>query len=347
MAIAEHRSASVVAKSPSRKASSSGGGAKAKGGWKRLAGLRTYRARQPPEHRPMRWMLGVSIPCDSSRPNRAPAESVESDIANFGGDDFHIYVNVFDGHPLCLDAASAALSFVHVSHVSSEEDDARPHTGGDGNYNSLMRRQEAQVRRGLREAARDDVDWLFHIDDDELLHFAEPFQALLASVPPTAACVVLQNVEGIPSATDSECIFDDIHVFMKDVHKLLSYANGKAAGRVGACTWLGPHRYTGASHVIETSRACLLHFESCTYEAWRNKFAKHREMDAASKARIPFPFYRESISLFQRHPDGGKDEELWKDFFQKRKIDAMHRLPEAMKLRVTVKYPPPQMINVL
>ena len=26
-------------------------------------------------------------------------------------------------------------------------------------------------------------------------------------------------------------------------------------------------------------------------------------LDAASKARIPFPFYRESISLFQRHPD--------------------------------------------
>ena len=50
-----------------------------------------------------------------------------------------------------------------------------------------MRRQEAQVRRGLREAARDDVDWLFHIDDDELLHFADPFQALLSSVPPTAA----------------------------------------------------------------------------------------------------------------------------------------------------------------
>ena len=99
--------------------------------------------------------------------------------------------------------------------------------------------------------------------------------------------------------------------------------------------------------MIETSRACLLHFESCTYEAWRNKFAKHREMDAASKARIPFPFYRESISLFQRHPDGGTEEELWKDFFQKRKIDAMHRLPEEMKLRVTVKYPPPQMINVL
>ena len=144
--------------------------------------------------------------------------------------------------------------------------------------------------------------------------------ALVQEAGPAVTCIVLQNVEGIPSDVDSECIFADIHVFMKDVHKLLSYANGKAAGRVGACTWLGPHRYTGASHVIETSRACLLHFESCTYEAWRNKFAKHREMDAASKARIPFPFYRESISLFQRHPDGGKDEELWKDFFQKKKM---------------------------
>jgi len=215
------------------------------------------------------------------------------------------------------------------------------------NYYSLMDRQEHHVRSATDAARARGIEWLFHIDDDELLHFAEPFQALLASVPPTAACVVLQNVEGIPSDVDSTCIFADIHVFMKDVHKLLSYANGKAAGRVGACTWLGPHRYTGASHVIETSRACLLHFESCTYEAWRNKFAKHREMDAASKARIPFPFYRESISLFQRHPDGGADEVVWKDFFRSKKIDAMHRLPEAMKLRVTVKYPPPQMINVL
>ena len=128
---------------------------------------------------------------------------------------------------------------------------------------------------------------------------------------------------------------------------LRAYPGGLQVGggvtAANAATYLA----AGASHVIETSRACLLHFESCTYEAWRNKFAKHREMDAASKARIPFPFYRESISLFQRHPDGGKGEELWKDFFQKRKIDAMHRLPEAMKLRVTVKYPPPQMINVL
>ena len=48
-----------------------------------------------------------------------------------------------------------------------------------------------------------------------------------------------------------------------------------------------------------------------------------------------------------RQAQGMGNKYAKKDFFQKRKIDAMHRLPEAMKLRVTVKYPPPQMINVL
>ena len=54
--------------------------------------------------------------------------------------------------------------------------------------------------------------------------------------------------------------------------------------------------------VVDADRAALLHFESCTYEMWRNKFSKHRHMEARKKVdidKIPFPFYRESIRLFQ------------------------------------------------
>ena len=43
----------------------------------------------------------------------------------------------------------------------------------------------------------------------------------------------------------------------------------------------------------------MLHFESCTYEGWRNKFMKHRDMGEQKKIEIPFPFYRDSITLFQ------------------------------------------------
>ena len=57
--------------------------------------------------------------------------------------------------------------------------------------------------------------------------------------------------------------------------------------------------------VVDADRAALLHFESCTYEMWRNKFSKHRHMEARKKVdidKIPFPFYRESIRLFQASP---------------------------------------------
>ena len=47
------------------------------------------------------------------------------------------------------------------------------------------------------------------------------------------------------------------------------------------------------------------------YEQWRNKFLKHRDMDEKKKAEIPFPFYRDSITLFQADKDGGRNEERW------------------------------------
>ena len=54
--------------------------------------------------------------------------------------------------------------------------------------------------------------------------------------------------------------------------------------------------------IVDADRAALLHFESCTYEMWRNKFSKHRHMEARKRVdidKIPFAFYRESIRLFQ------------------------------------------------
>ena len=92
---------------------------------------------------------------------------------------------------------------------------------------------------------------------------------------------------------------------------MLAYRNGKSAGRVSVANWHGPHRFTGNYHVVPVeqaradafahprsdrpkqcaatltecgpAQACVLHFESCTYEQWRNKFIKHREMDEQKK----------------------------------------------------------------
>ena len=159
---------------------------------------------------------------------------------------------------------------------------------------------------------------LFHIDDDELLHLEVPFAQLVQEAGPAVTCIVLQNVEAIPQKLAVECIFADIDLFCLDIHSLLAYANGKSAGRCGFCTWLGPHRFTGRSIIVDADQAALLHFESCTYEMWRNKFSKHRHMEERKKVdidKIPFPFYRDSIRLFQKDQTGGKNEERWKAFF--------------------------------
>lgn len=102
------------------------------------------------------------------------------------------------------------------------------------------------------------------MDDDELLHFAEPFATLVSRLPAEVSCVVLINVEATPKALAAECVFTEVGVFTQ--HNMLAYRNGKAAGRCAVANWHGPHRFTGESHVLPVEAACVLHFESCTYE---------------------------------------------------------------------------------
>ena len=78
---------------------------------------------------------------------------------------------------------------------------------------------------------------------------------------------------------------------------------------------------------------------------WRNKFIKHREINEQKKKDIPFPFYRDSISLFQKDHDGGKDEERWKQFFRDRKIGNFSDLTEGQKTRLALSTNMPQVIN--
>ena len=80
------------------------------------------------------------------------------------------------------------------------------------------------------------------------------------------------------------------------------------------------------------------------YEGWRNKFLKHRDIDEKKHAEIPFPFYRDSISLFQKDGDGGRDEARWKAFYQRRKIDHFKEVPGSQRMRLRLTDHPEPMI---
>ena len=147
---------------------------------------------------------------------------------------------------------------------------------------------------------------------------------------------------------------------------MLAYRNGKSAGRVADADWHGPHRFTGSYYVVPVSKACVLHFESCLYEQWRNKFIKHREIDEEKKKDIPFPFYRDSITLFQargkcipcasyhlnyfhlcsqKDQEGGEDEGRWKHFFLERKVGNFTDLTDDQKTHIMLSTSMRQMIN--
>ena len=99
---------------------------------------------------------------------------------------------------------------------------------------------------------------------------------------------------------------------------------------------------------VPVAKARVLHFESCTYEAWRDKFLRHtHHCEGKKKNDIPFVFYRDSITLLQDDTTGGEDgaEERWRAFYHERKIDHYASLKDNQKLRLTLRPDTPAMIN--
>ena len=223
-------------------------------------------------------------------------------------------------------------------------------TGVDGelanNYHTLMERQESQVRSSMQKARAMGIDWLFHIDDDELLHLDVPFAELVRGLDPTVTCLVLVNIEAVPSGELSpHCVFTSTDTFT--LHRMQAYRNGKAAGNLRAKTgWKGPHRFAGTDHVVPLAQACLLHFESASYDMWKSKFLRHSKgTGATQRNEIPFELYRDSIELFQRDPTGGVDEARWKAFFLERKVGHFEGLAENQKKRIALSSAdPPRMV---
>ena len=132
--------------------------------------------------------------------------------------------------------------------TSSSEPEQNP-------YETVITRQERVMAWALGECERRGIPWLFHLDDDELLHFGQPWEETVAQVPPEATCLVVRNVEGVPDNDQSD--FTTISRFAvgnEDGWPMLAYINGKSAGRVGACTQSGPHRFTGTRHDLLHTR---------------------------------------------------------------------------------------------
>ncbi len=168
------------------------------------------------------------------------------------------------------------------------------------NYNTLQTRQLDFVNKTIKKAQQDGIAWLFHIDADELL---EGDLATLDTLSPDIKTITMQNVEAVYDGTEKTCF--DARRFKRCAEKNIcrSYGNGKSAGRIEPGVSLkGPHNfgYNGDHNKntirIEFKDLHVLHFDSCSFGAWAEKF-QHLSKGSTNKDTTPFPYYEESKKI--------------------------------------------------
>jgi hypothetical protein len=193
--------------------------------------------------------------------------------------------------------------------------------------NRLIARQILNVAHALERAPALGLDWLLHIDHDEL--FLVPgddarahFAALSARGVEHA---VYLNHEAVPETVEVDDVFREVTLFKRnpDVlaadgdrraadaagRRFVAYARGKAAIRVGsgalARTAHAFARPDGAPlATVALAEPCVLHYPSCGFARWRAKYEQLGDFGDTwlSGQPIRLPFHLASRDL-RRAPE--------------------------------------------
>jgi len=185
------------------------------------------------------------------------------------------------------------------------------------NWWSKMDRQHDIVTKAIEWARNDGLDWLWHFDDDEIIYSERPIPDILAEVPEQFNNVFAHTIEAVyPEIQNKQC-FGTTNKFIdcQKSDKCRAYYGGKSCARLSwpdaGCN--GPHQMLGEK--FETDEIKILHFESCSYDRWKEKYI---HMNHTSKKKIPdgFDFYHNSIKACK-----SGDENQMKKVYSKYTID--------------------------
>lgn len=154
----------------------------------------------------------------------------------------------------------------------------------------VMQRQCQNVLDALMQCANDGIDWLIHIDSDEMIFSpTSNLKSYFSRVDPAVSCIRFINHE-VVSAYAAENPFKELNVFKKNQFfntvlgvsggeekvYFLGYTIGKSAVRVNQCVGpSGPHDFeVSGGQTIREEEICILHYLSATYKEWLKKFSE-------------------------------------------------------------------------
>ena len=166
-------------------------------------------------------------------------------------------------------------------------------------YDDMQGRQSRFINDCISKAKVDNIQYLIHADDDELFMINNKYKNVgdfFKTVPKSVDNVHFKNIEAVfPNETPETCFSTDRFINCSK-GSCKSYANGKSAGKVSnSLQPRGPHYFNGKTLNIDVNDACVLHFESCNFEKWYDKFKTLSDIDDKVFNKIPFKFYKDSI----------------------------------------------------
>jgi len=188
------------------------------------------------------------------------------------------------------------------------------------NYWSQMDRQKKFVNGVISKCKELSVNWLLHIDSDELIWCSKPIREIVSSVNKDVDNISIKNYEAVYPSDSLSNPFLETNTFIQK--GLLAYANGKSIGRISNKLYSnGPHLFTGKNFNIGQNLLAILHFESPTFESWYKKFLEEKsDISKEMLDKIPFKFYKESISVIR-----SGDKIKCKEFYNKMKVEPYNK----------------------
>ena len=180
---------------------------------------------------------------------------------------------------------------------------------------SIEQRQVANAVSGLEMARRRRIDWLIHVDSDELILTPERNikRYLIRRTNDNVDAVTFPSLEAVPKLNYTRHFFEDIHWFKvgrstipraETIARLLGCRNvfeygyfrghrtGKTATKIHSpVKSLGIHLPTSHEgcdlRIITSSDAFTLHFDCCTFDDWKLKWQRRYDRTAVALEMRP------------------------------------------------------------
>ena len=187
----------------------------------------------------------------------------------------------------------------------------------ENNYTTFQKRQREFTNKMLIKAAADGLEWVFHIDVDELLE--GDIAKTLDGVPKDMLIGKLKNAEAVYSENEPTCFSAKKFIRCDKGGPCQAYVNGKGVARpVAGVTLGGPHDfvYNGivdakVTYQIPFDNLHVLHYDSCTLGTWLEKFSHMSKK--AKLDDIVFPYYKKSIEVAVKAKEVYKEAKMRED----------------------------------